>query len=258
MLRRLALSLVAIIVVATPASAQFVVIDPGNLAQVVLIAQRTEQLYATVQDEYQLIQRMAQGIGGLDAYRMPAIGITGHDPSRWPYGGPWLQGMDTGDADGSDYLATVLPLLQPETELATVAPDAREAFERHYASVEIADSVAMLGGHQVALVRGYSDRLQQAIQALEDDTLNPDPAYHQLTANLDKVAAGELLAERQDMAANQLLSHALEQLLARNKSARDTEAGALNMQLVTWRDGAAANEAFVAGTGDALATWREP
>jgi hypothetical protein len=27
---------------------------------------------------------------------------------------------------------------------------------------------------------------------------------------------------------------------------------------VTWRDGQAANEAFVAGSGDALRTWRQP
>ena len=68
-----------------------------------------------------------------------------------------------------------------------------------------------------------------------------------MTAILDKVAAGELLGRRQDMAANQLLSHALEQLLARSKRQRDTEASTLNMQLVTWRDGEAANRAFRAG-----------
>ena len=66
------------------------------------------------------------------------------------------------------------------------------------------------------------------------------------------------MARRQDMAANQLLSHALEQLLARSKRLRDTDASAINMQLVTWRDGSSANEAFVAGSGDALRTWRQP
>ena len=45
-----------------------------------------------------------------------------------------------------------------------------------------------------------------------------------MTAILDKVAAAELLGRRQDMAANQLLSHALEQMLARSKRLRDTEA----------------------------------
>jgi hypothetical protein len=79
-----------------------------------------------------------------------------------------------------------------------------------------------------------------------------------MTAILDKIAAGELLARRQDMATNQLLSHALEQLLARAKRQRDTEASTINMQLVTWRDARAANKAFVAGTGDALRTWRQP
>jgi hypothetical protein len=60
------------------------------------------------------------------------------------------------------------------------------------------------------------------------------------------------------MASNQLMSHALEQLLARSKRQRDTEAATINMQLVTWRDGRTANEAFVAGTGDALGSWRQP
>ena len=101
-----------------------------------------------------------------------------------------------------------------------------------YATIEITDSVAQMGGHQVGLMRGYHGQLQQAMQALEDDVLNGLPRYHEMTAILDKVAAGELLARRQDMAANQLLSHALEQLLARSKRLRDTEAATMNMQLV--------------------------
>ena len=101
-------------------------------------------------------------------------------------------------------------------------------------------------------------RLQDAVQKLQDDVLNGSTNYHQMTAVLDKISAGELLARRQDMAANQLLSHALEQLLARTKRERDTEATTINMQVTTWRDGRAANNAFVAGTGDALRTWRQP
>jgi hypothetical protein len=30
------------------------------------------------------------------------------------------------------------------------------------------------------------------------------------------------------------------------------------MQIATWRDGRAAANAFVAGSGDALRTWRQP
>jgi len=46
------------------------------------------------------------------------------------------------------------------------------------------------------------------------------------------------------------------ELRAHGKS--DTEAASTNMQLVTWRDGRAANRAFVAGAGDALCNWRQP
>ena len=130
--------------------------------------------------------------------------------------------------------------------------------KRQYATIEITDSVAMMGGHQVALARGYHGRLQDAVQSLESDVLNGLTRYHEMTAILDKISAGELLARRQDMLSNELLSHALEQLLARSKRLRDTEASTINMQLVTWRDSRAANEAFVAGTGDALRTWRQP
>ena len=115
-----------------------------------------------------------------------------------------------------------------------------------------------MGGHQVGAVRSYGEQLQQAVQELEGDVLSGLSGYHEMTAILDKIAAGELLGRRQDMAANQLLSHALEQLLARSKRLRDTEATTINMQLVTWRIGRDANEAMVAGAGDALRTWRQP
>ena len=67
-----------------------------------------------------------------------------------------------------------------------------------------------------------------------------------MTAILDKVAAGELLGRRQDMATNQLLSHALEQLLARSKRLRDTEAATMNMRLGGLRDGRAAGASLIA------------
>lgn len=244
---------------ALPAHAQLVVIDPGNLIQAVLIAVRTEAYYEELQAEYRTIQQIAQGLGSLDSFRIPAIQLAQHDPSKWLYGRPWIAALNSGDAAGTAYLATAAPLLRPDpNSLATLSADARQTLERQYATIEISDSIAMMGGHQVALVRGYDGRIQQAVQALEGDVLNGLTRYHQMTAILDKVAAGDLVARRQDMAANQLLSHALEQLLARSKRLRDTEASVMNMQLTTWREADSVNHAFVAGTDDALRTWRQP
>jgi hypothetical protein len=259
MFRRVCLTVLVLgLMTSVPASAQLVVIDPANLVQAVLISLRAQQAYDQLRAEYQVLVQMAQGLGHLDGYRIPAIAITYHDPGRWAYGRPWIQGLNSGDARGTGYLATTVPLQPPDSRLAALPAAARRVFESAYASVEIADSVAMLGGHQVALTRDYHDRLQQTVQTLEDDVLNRSPNYHQMTAVLDKIAAAELLARRQDMAANQLLSHALEQLLARSKRERDTEATTINMQLTTWREGRAANDALAVGTGDALRTWRQP
>jgi conjugal transfer/entry exclusion protein len=242
-----------------PLRAQLVVIDPANLAQTILIAERTYDQYDQLRREFDVIQRMAQKLGSLDRYRIPAIGITGHDPSRWEYGRPWIQALNSGDARGTAYFQSVVPLERPRaSDLSRLSPVARRNFESRYATTEITDSVALMGAHQVALVRGYFGKLQDAARSLEDDVLSSQTGAHEMTAVLDKIAAGELLGRRQDAATNQLLSHALEQMLARSKRLRDTEAGNINMQLLMWRDGRAANQAFAEGTGDALRTWRQP
>ncbi len=257
MCRRLWLGVLFLAMGPSAAHAQLAVIDPANLAQTVLIAERTQRHYEELVAQFRIIQRMAQGLSGLDRYRVPVIAITGHDPARWEFGRPWIQALNSGDATGALYLSAALPLQRLDPRLAQLPLAARQAFERRYATVEITDSVAMMGGHQVALVRGYHNRLQQVVQELQSDVLNTQRGYHEMTAILDKISAGELLGRRQDMASNQLLSHAVEQLLARSKRLRDTEAATLNMQIITWRDGQAANDAFVAGTGDALRRWRQ-
>ena len=258
MCRRIWLSCLVVAFVAGPAHAQLVVIDPANLAQTILIARRMQQHYEELRAQYLTVLRMAQRLGNMDGYRIPTIPITRHDAGRWEYGRAWIQGLNSGDATGAAYLSTALPLLRPSVMPSRLSVSARQALERQYATIEITDSVAMMGGHQVALARGYHGQLQEAVQALEGDVLNGLSRYHEMTAILDKIAAGELLARRQDMLSNQLLSHALEQLLARSKRLRDTEASTMNMQLVTWRDARAVNDAFVAGSGDALRTWRQP
>ena len=257
MMKRIIAGTVLVAFVATPVNAQLAVIDPANLAQAILIVQRTQRQLEELQAQYRTILRMAQGLGRMDSYRTPPFALSSHDTGRWVYGRPWIAGLNGGDPTGAAYLATAVPLVAP-TVPPSVSSTARRMFERQYATAEITDSVAMMGGHQVGLMRGYYNPLQEAVQSLERDVLNSSSSYHEMTVILDKVAAGELLGRRQDMATNQLLSHALEQLLARSKRQRDTEASTLNMQIVTWRDGEAANKAFRAGAGDALATWRQP
>jgi conjugal transfer/entry exclusion protein len=257
-MRRLIYAALLVILLGTPASAQFVVVDPGNLAQAVLIAERTLREYEALMAQYQTLLRMSQGLGNMERYRIPTVSGVEHDVSRWAYGRSWLQGLNTGDPSGAAYRSSTRRLEPSGTALQMLPPASRRSVEQAYATVEIADAVAQAGGHHVATLRGYSRRLQQAIDALEGDVVSTDPRAREMTAVLDKVAAGSLIARRQDMAANQLLSHSLEQLLARGKRLRDTEAATMNMRLGALRSGRAAGASVVRGAGDDLRTWRQP
>ncbi|MGE0447618.1 MAG: hypothetical protein AB7P99_20510 [Vicinamibacterales bacterium] len=253
-MRRLAIVFV-LAIVTRPAFAQFAVVDHGNLAQAVLIAERTLREYEMLIQQYETLQRMSQGLGDMNGYRVPAVGTTRHNPERWQYGGSWLAGLNGGDPRGAGYGSVARRLESPGYSLRQLPPDARRAVERAYATVEISDSVAQAAGHQVGLVREYASRLQRAIDALETDIVS---GPHEMTAVLDKVAAGELVARRQDMATNQLLAHALEQLLARSKRLRDTEAATMNMRLAGLRNGRTAGGSVVRGAADDLRNWRQP
>jgi hypothetical protein len=255
---RFAFVVVLVLAFAAPVRAQWVVIDPANLEQAILIADRTLREYETLFDQYQIVMRMARALGSLDSYRIPPVSITSHDVSRWQYGRPWLQGLNSGDATGAAYLEAARRLERPGNAFDTLPSTTRQAIERAYATIEITDSVAQMAGHQVALMRGYAGRLQDSIAALERDVTSTAPGFHDTTAILDKVAAGELLGRRQDMAANQMLSHVLEQLLARSKRQRDSEAATMNMRLGGMRDGRAASKSIVRGAAEDLRTWRQP
>jgi hypothetical protein len=241
-----------------PAHAQIVVHDPGNLTQAVLIAERTLREYETLWAQYQTILRMSQKLEHMDRFRTQPVAFTRHDPSRWVYGAPWLQGLNGGDNRGALYRQVTRPLDPPAAVLHQLPAPARKAIEGMYATIEITDAVAAIAGHQVALTRGYGGSLQQAVQELENDVTHPRSSYHELTAILDKIAAGEVLASRQDLATNQLLSHVLEQLLVRSKRLRDAEAALMNMRLGGLQYGRVSGASLVRGAADDLRTWRQP
>lgn len=257
--RRVVIIVILCGLLAAPVGAQIPVYDVANHSEVIALVRQTVLEYQRLVEQYQTIVRMSQALRNMGRYRTPPIAFTTHDPARWAYGAPWLSGLNTGDPRGALYARVARSLQRPPAAvLARLPPTPRRAIEDAYATIEITDSIAQRGAHQVATVRGYGGRLQDIVQILESDILNPDPAYHQVTSVLDKVAAGELVGRRQDTASNQLLSHALEQLLAQAKRKRDTEAATMNMRLGGMRDGRAVSRSYMAGSAEALRTWRQP
>ena len=144
-MKRLIVFVLLAVATAVPAGAQFVVIDPENLAQTILIAERTVQEYHALRQHYQTLLRMSHGLGQMERYRIPTIGTTSHNPERWPYGAPWLQGLNAGDARGTLYEQRARRLERPGTLLNTLPPVARTAVENSYATIELTDQVGESG-----------------------------------------------------------------------------------------------------------------
>src|SRR5687768_9990798 len=140
-MKRMILLTLALTLVVAPVGAQIVVHDPQNYAQAVLIAQRTLREYQTLWEQYQIILRMAQRLPNMDRYRIAPGVIVAHDPSRWTYGAPWLQGLNSGDARGGLYRRVTRALAVPGALLGELPPAARRAVENAYATIEITDAV---------------------------------------------------------------------------------------------------------------------
>jgi len=257
-MRRTIIGVLVAIALAESAFAQIPVSDPGNLTQAILIAERTRREYQALIAQYHMLLRMSRPLETLAGYRLPGVPSTAHDPMRWMYGRAWLQALNVGNAVRTAYEEITRQLARSEPATSRLPDDARRVLEAAYATVEITDAVTRAAGHHVGLTRAYGQRLERAIDALAGDVMSTAPQQHEMTAVLDKVAAAALIGRRQDMAMNQTLSHTVEQLLARSKRLRDTEAAAMNMRLAAMRDGHAASSAIVRGASADLRVWRQP
>ena len=260
-MRRLLLGLLVVALAAQPARAQLSVYDPANTARNTISAIYQEYLLQTEQAQHAKLWAMARRLSAFADLRRYVL----LDVPRWrTHGGDFLyanginDALIFGDPRGAAYLAVSHPVLSARAALGRLSPTAQRAFASRLATVELADAAAISAINDTGSLRLNGRRQElQAIDALEAQVI--DPSLEQsATAVLDKISGSILLGARQRQARSQLLAAFVEQLLVDSKRARDVDATAINMQLVMWRDSRAANVAFVAGTGDALRTWRQP
>ena len=254
-------ALLFIYLAASSVSAQLVVNDPAVTARNAITATVKEYLLNVQREQHSKLRRMATRLSmhtNLDKYALP-------DPPRWRthggdylFAGPYNDALIFGDAGGAAYVELTHRLLSAAQGLSRLPAGARRSLLARLATIELTDAAAIAATHDSGQLRLNGRRRElQAIDALETHVIDPSNEQS-ATAVLDKVSGAVLIGARQRQARSQLLAGIVEQLLVEGKRARDSEAAAMNMRLVTWRDGRAANEAFVAGTADALSTWRQP
>ncbi len=262
-MRKTLLTLGVLFGIAAPSHAQWVVYDPAVTYRNSVTAVLKEVLVRLQQQQHSELRRMAHRLSmftSLAKYRVP-------DPPRWrthDFEGPaflfardYHAALNYGDRSGRSYLGISHPLIDPTSGIGRLPAVARRALSSHLATIDLTDAAVIAATHDTGQLRYNGRRELAAIEGLERDVTN-DSLEQSTTAVLDKISGAGLIGARQRQARIQLLDGVVEQLLVENKRARDTEAAAMNMQLTAWRDRAAANQAFVAGTGDALRTWRQP
>ena len=262
-MRRAFVTVVGVLLGAAVASAQFVVTDPAVTVRNTITATVKEYLLNVQREQQRKFLQMATRLSvltHLGKYEVP-------DPPRWRTRRPeddllftldYQGALIFGDPSGALYLDVSQPVMAAQEALDRLSPSARRAFAARLATVNVADAAAIAATNDTGQLR-FNGRKHElpAIDALAAQVIDPS-TEQSATAVLDKISGAVLIGARQRQARTQLLAGIVEQLLVESKRARDTETAVMNMQLVTWRDGRAADEAFVAGTGDALKAWRQP
>lgn len=264
MRRYIVIVVLAVVFASTVAvRAQLVVHDSANTLRNGITAAIKELLVTTQVEQHSQLRRMAHRLSrftNLDKYALPEVPRwRTHDfenPEAFLYARAYHAALNYGDGSGGAYLGVSHPVLHNVTIPSRVAGDARRAFIARLATIDAADAVAIATTHDTGQLRFNGRQELRAIDVLERHVIDPSDEQS-ATAVLGKISGAVLIGARQRQARTQLLTGVVEQLVIDSKRARDAEAAAMNMQIVALRDRRAANEAFVAGTGDALRTWRQ-
>jgi hypothetical protein len=235
------------------AHAQWTVYDPTNYAQAIL-------RYRQLVQHYEHMVRQARRLpASLTRYRVPEVlwrthGLAAPLPSSEGY----LDGLNYGDAAGALYYQAVDRLERVDDVLSRVPSSLRRRLGTHYATIEVADSVASMGIHQAGAIRFNGRSVLRAIEAMEDDAFASSDDYHTQTALLNKINGAAVLGLRINETTSQFMMHTLEQLLVENKRKRDAEAKLMNATIHQWRYGDAYGEDMFRDTAMKLDSWRQP
>jgi len=263
-MRRLVFTVALILIGCIATEAQIVVFDPAVTLRNAVTAAVKEYLVTLQQQQRRQLDQMSRRLSvftDLARYTLP-------EPPRWRihafndpelvlFAGNYHAALNYGDASGNAYLGAAVPLMNAAGVLDEENLTAVRDLAARLATINVADATAISATNDTGHVRYNGRREQAAIDALDGDVFDATQGQS-ATAVVEKLSGSTLIGARQRQARAELLVGIVEQLLVDSKRSRDTEASLMNMQLTTWRNRHAANDAFVAGAGDALRSWRQP
>lgn len=252
------------------ASAQFggIVYDPTNYQNALLryfqLQQQLIQLrnsYAQLVAQYNFALQMARNIQNMPA-RYRAVFSEWRNtfaPDTYGNTGPWVIGMNTGQAGLAGYLQATTQLLPySEAQLAGMNPNELARVQSQYATVQLADGANTTAMATIGSIRGNAADIQNQIGNLEQDSLSNDPDLNTEIGVLNKINAAGVLTIRTLQDSNKLLASLLEEQTIFGKQQRETTANTINADILR-QAGMDANMAQVSGTlTNSLQNFRMP
>ena len=242
----------ALVVVAVPLQAQWVVYDPSNYFEAVAEYKQLIQQY-----EFLIAQARRVPVDIETRYHAYSLDWTFHDlSSRLLYSQALLAALNQGDATGAGYQSVVDPLDVPTDVVSRMPAALQRRLGNKYATLETGDSITKLAVDQTGQARADGPLTLQAIRNVEHDIDNPGDDFHSQTALLEKINAAFAIGLRLEEQTNQFQLSALEQGTLDNKRKRDTEAALMNASIRQWRYGQAYGADLFSRTAADIDDWR--
>ena len=239
MKNKLSLIVLSLVLIATPAFAQFgfgVVFDPTNYKNALLrylqLQQQLQQLQRTYNlytQQYQFLQGQARQLQGMvGRYRaqfsqwqnLTADNTLGN--TSW-----WLNGVNTGDiGTAKQGYGQINMRLENPAGLNTY-----DSLKRAYGLEEVSDGSTVNGMATIGQLRQNAQQLELHIKQLEDDSLSSAPDLNTQVAVLNKINIANVLLVRTMQDTNKLLAALLEQQLVVTERTRVSSVGSINAEL---------------------------
>jgi hypothetical protein len=264
MKKRIAVTTVAMLLLAVPLHAVFgigdVVFDPTSYANAVLMMGQLVRSYQQLQSQFNLQSFLSQvvPVDMGSRYLTPSAGVQPLSVPNDQFGnlGPWVQQLNQGGSAGSAYNSATIPLNAYGPNVGQWPSDEQQKLASQYASLELADGTNIGTMEAIGQLRANANAANQAIAALEADSLSSDPAMNTEIGVLNKINAATIAQIRTSHDANQLLLQTLEQQLADSKRRRDAEVGEVNAQIGRMEQGATVKAQYTSTITDTLSSFR--
>src|SRR5690349_8413451 len=230
-----------------------------HLGHIVTQIAKTVAILDKVTQQYEHMRFMAQFIE--NQYKYHAVTTIWHDFSAmntYRHNSAWLDAVNKGVSVANAWENAVMRTAPYPGGLGRLPASQVEWRQKQVSTLELMDGTGASALDTVGRIRANSAQVEHAMSALENDTLNPDPALNTTAAQMNKANAIALVNSKTLSDTNKLLVTNVELGLMRLKQEHDAMAVALRSEAAFRAQGDAALRSQHDGASELMASFRLP